>query len=65
MDNHAYLNWNSKNGATKVQNEGFGISEICNCSQEEMVFLQIDLKMRTKYLFPKFAFKNCGASYGL
>lgn len=44
MDKHAYLNWNSKNGATKVQNEGFGISEICNCSQEESVFCKLILK---------------------
>lgn len=44
MDNHAYLNWNSKNGATKVRNEGFGISEICNCSKEEMVFCKLILK---------------------
>lgn len=46
MDNHAYLNWNSKSGATKVQNEGFGISEVCNCSQEEMVFCKLILKFK-------------------
>lgn len=44
MDNHAYLKCNSKNGATKVRNEGFGISKICNCSNEEMVFCKLILK---------------------
>jgi hypothetical protein len=43
MGNHAHLNLNSKKGAIKVQNEGFGITEKCNCSKEEMVFCKLIL----------------------